>query len=314
MRKVGVVTVARSDYSIYLPVLKRLRQDPDVTLVLIAGGMHLSLEFGLTADLIEADGFSIDHRVEMLQPSDAPEGIAHSMGLGTMGFAQAYADSSPDLLLLLGDRFEMHSAAVAALPFNIPIAHIHGGEVTEGAMDDALRHSITKMSHLHFVSNDDARRRVMQLGEEAWRITVSGAPGIDNLRGAELMDKTEMGALLDFDLKSQPLLVTYHPVTLENDDVRPQVENLLAALIDSGRQMIFTMSNADTNGRFIMGMINEFTKTCADAHVVKNLGTQGYYSLMSLAGAMVGNSSSGIIEAPSFGLPVVNIGSRQGKT
>ena len=176
MRTIGVVTVARSDYGIYVPVLRRILSDPDLRLHLIVTGMHLSPEFGLTVEAIDSDGFEIGDRIEMLLSSDTPEGIAKSMGLGTMGMAQSYARQRPDILMVLGDRFEMHASALAALPFKIPVAHIHGGELTEGAIDDALRHSITKLSHLHFVSTEQYARRVIQLGEEPWRVTVSGAP------------------------------------------------------------------------------------------------------------------------------------------
>jgi UDP-hydrolysing UDP-N-acetyl-D-glucosamine 2-epimerase len=311
VRTIGVVTVARSDYGNYLPVLRKIQADPELRLHLMAGGMHLSPEFGLTVNAIEADGFEVSERVEMLLSSDTPEGIAKSMGLGTIGFAQAYARFRPDILLVLGDRFEMHAAVVAALPFKIPVAHIHGGESTEGAMDDAVRHSITKLSHLHFVATEEYRRRVLQMGEEPWRVIVSGAPGLDNLHSIKLLDRQELGAHSGLRLDSDPLLVTFHPVTLEYERTEGQVRELLEALGECGLPIVFTMPNADTNGRVIIRMLDEFIQSHPQAQLVENLGTQRYFSLMAIAAAMVGNSSSGIIEAPSFGLPVVNIGTRQ---
>jgi UDP-hydrolysing UDP-N-acetyl-D-glucosamine 2-epimerase len=274
--------------------------------------MHLSPDFGLTVNAIEKDGFKISDRVEMLESSDSPEAVARSMGQGTIRFGESYARSRPDILLVLGDRFEMHAAVVAAVPFNIPVAHIHGGELTEGAIDDALRHSITKMSHLHFVTTEQNRDRVVQMGEEPWRVTVSGAPSLDNLDSVELLDAMALEHKFGLDLGTPPLLVTYHPVTLEHEDTDFQVNELLAALETCGLPLVFTQPNADTGGRTVNRLIHEFVASHPQARMADNLGTQGYFSLMSLATAMVGNSSSGIIEAPSFRLPVVNIGSRQG--
>jgi UDP-N-acetylglucosamine 2-epimerase (non-hydrolysing)/GDP/UDP-N,N'-diacetylbacillosamine 2-epimerase (hydrolysing) len=311
VRTIGVVTVARSDYGVYLPVLRRVQADSDLELHLLVSGMHLSPEFGLTARAIEEDGFHIGERIEMLLSSDTPEGIGKSMGLGTIGFAQAFARRRPDILLVLGDRFEMHAAVVAALPFNIPVAHIGGGEITEGAIDDALRHSITKLSHLHFVATHEARRRVVQMGEEPWRVIVSGALSLDNLCSMKLLTRQELEERFGLKFNDSPLLVTYHPVTLEYEQTEWQVGELLGALNASALPIVFTMPNADTNGRVVARMLEGYAKVCPQAQMVANLGTQGYFSLMALAVAMVGNSSSGLVEAPSFGLPVVNIGSRQ---
>ncbi len=311
MRTVGIVTVSRSDYGIYLPILRKIQADPDLKLHLIAAGMHLSPEFGLTVRSIEADRFQIAERVEMLLSSDTPEAIAKSMGLGAIGFAQAYARVHPDILLVLGDRFEMHAAALAVLPFKIPVAHIHGGELTEGAIDNALRHSMTKLSHLHFVATEAYSRRVVQMGEEPWRVIVSGAPGLDNLRAMKLLTRRELEARFGLRLDTDPLLVTYHPVTLEYEQTEWQMHELLEALRAFDVPIVFTMPNADTGGRLILQMIREFLRDRPTARLVENLETQAYFSMMACAAAMVGNSSSGIIEAPSFGLPVVNIGSRQ---
>ncbi len=311
MRKISVVTVARSDYGLYGPILRQIQTEPDLCLGLFVGGMHLAPEFGRTVDTIEADRFSIDAQVEMLLSSDTPEGIAKSMGLGVIGFAQAYARSRPDILVVLGDRFEMHAAALAALPFKIPVAHIHGGEVTQGAMDESLRHSLTKLSHLHFVATEEYAHRVEQLGEEPWRIAVSGAPGLDNLQTVSLLEPSELSARCGMPMIPPPLLVTFHPVTLEYEQAEWQARELLAALDAAGLSVIITMPNADTGGRAILRLIKEYIPNHPHSRLVENLGTQVYFSLMAVAAAMVGNSSSGIIEAPSFALPVVNIGTRQ---
>jgi UDP-N-acetylglucosamine 2-epimerase (non-hydrolysing)/GDP/UDP-N,N'-diacetylbacillosamine 2-epimerase (hydrolysing) len=311
MRTIAVVTVARSDYGIYLPVLRKITADKTLKLHLIAAGAHLSQEWGETIKAMEADGFKIGDRVEMLLASDSPESVAKSMGLGTIGYAQVYSRLRPDLLLVLGDRFEMHAAVVAALPFKIPVAHIHGGELTYGAIDDSLRHSITKMSHLHFVSTESYARRVQQMGEEPWRVTVSGAPSLDNLRYVKLFSREHFARRFGIDLPEGFLLVTYHPVTLEYEQVERQCRTLLAALKATNRPLLMTLANSDTGGRVINRLMREFALRHPATQVVANLGTQGYFSAMSLAAAMVGNSSSGIIEAASFKLPVVNIGSRQ---
>lgn len=312
MRTIGVVTVARSDYGYYLPLLRQIEADPDLRLSLIVGGMHLSPEFGLSVRNIEKDGFEIAERVELLLSTDTPAGIAKSIGLGVIGFSQAYARLRPDLLVLLGDRFEMLAAAIGMLPFAVPLAHIAGGETTEGATDEAVRHSITKMSHLHFVSTEDYRRRVIQMGEEPWRVTVSGAPSLDNLERMEILSPAELESRIGLPLQPAPLLVTFHPVTLEHDDTDEHLSELFAALeACGGLPIIFTFPNADTHNSSIIAAINEYVSTHENSRVVINLGTQGYFSLMKHALAMVGNSSSGIIEAASFKLPVVNIGNRQ---
>ena len=311
MRTIGVVTVARSDYGIYQPLLRRIQGDAELQLALFVTGMHLAPEFGLTVKGIEADGFDIAAKIEMLVSSDTPEGIAKSIGLGLIGFAQAYSTCRPDILIVLGDRFEMMAAALAALPFNIPVAHIHGGEVTRGAIDEAMRHSITKLSHHHFVSTAEYARRVAQLGEEPWRITTSGAPSLDNLETVTLLPPGELNSRFGLKIDKAPLLVTFHPVTLEYEQTEWQIAELLAALEQVDLPAIFTSPNADTNGRLIIHRLKEFVDKHPKAQVVDNLGTEGYFSLMSMASAMVGNSSSGIIEAASFKLPVVNIGTRQ---
>ncbi len=310
-RTIAAVTVGRSDYGICRPILREIVRRDGLELHLIVSGTHLSPEFGSTVSAIEADGFAIGDRVEMLLGSDSPEAVAKSMGLGAIGFAQAYASARPDLLLVVGDRFEMHSAVVAALPFRIPVAHVHGGELSFGALDDAFRHSMTKLSHLHFVSTTAYARRVEQLGEEPWRITVSGAPGLDTLRTVvplapvEFFQRFQLAPIEDF------LLVTFHPVTAGSDDAAGQFRELAAALEESGRPVLFTMPNADTGGRALRSLIHEFVARHPSAQAVENLGSEGYATAMTLAAVMAGNSSSGIVEAATFALPVVNIGERQ---
>lgn len=311
MRTIAVVTGARSDYGIYLPLLRRISTNPALRLRLMATGMHLAPEFGLTWEVIAADGFEIEDRIECLLSSDSPEGTAKSMGLGIVGFAQAFGRRRPDVLVVLGDRFEMYAAAAAALPFRIPVAHIHGGELSEGAIDDALRHSMTKLSHLHFVATDEYRRRVLQMGEEPWRVKVVGALSLDNLGEMQLMTPGELEAHMGFGLEEAPLLITFHPATLEPGDALDQTQALLAALSVFPQPLVFTAPNADAQSRRIRRALSDYASEHSNATLVDNLGTRAYFSVMSIAAAMVGNSSSGIIEAASFHLPVVNIGDRQ---
>jgi UDP-N-acetylglucosamine 2-epimerase (non-hydrolysing)/GDP/UDP-N,N'-diacetylbacillosamine 2-epimerase (hydrolysing) len=310
-RSIAVVTVARSDYGIYRPVLRAIALDPHLELRIIASGMHLSPEFGYTARAIEEDGFTISDRVEMLLSGDSPESVAKSVGLGVIGFSQVFGRSRPDILVVLGDRFEMYAAALAALPFKIPVAHLHGGELTSGAIDDALRHSMTKLSHLHFVSTEDYRRRVIQLGEDPDRIVVSGAPSLDQIETEPRLTASELEKRFGVKLSPAPLLVTFHPVTLEYENTESQIGELLAALDQLQLPVVFTAPNADTSGRIVRQAIEHFVKTHDRAWLVENFEQQGYFTFLDMALAMVGNSSSGIIEAASFGLPVVNIGSRQ---
>jgi len=311
VRTISVVTVGRSDWGLYLPILEAIRSAPDLQLHLIASAAHLVAGHGRTDETIAADGFTIHDRVQMLLASDSPGAIAASMGLGTIGFAQVYERVRPDLLLVLGDRFEMHAAALAAVPLRIPIAHVHGGEVTAGAIDDALRHAITKYSHLHFASTSCHARRIVQLGEEPWRVTVSGAPGLDQLRRLRLLSVEELSAKLGISLDVRPLLVTQHPVTLQSEQAGRQADALLEALSSQSRPIIITRPNADTRNSDILERLERFAAARSDVRLVSNLGTLCYFSLMRCAAAMAGNSSSGIIEAASFQLPVVNIGLRQ---
>jgi UDP-hydrolysing UDP-N-acetyl-D-glucosamine 2-epimerase len=311
MRRIAVVTTSRADYGIFRPLLRQLADDADCDLALIVGGMHLAPQYGFTVREIEDDGFTIADRVELLVASDTPSATAQSMALGTIGFANAFRRLQPDIVVLLGDRFEMHSAATAAQPFNLPIAHLHGGELTLGAIDDALRHSITKLSHLHFVATDEYARRVIRMGEEPWRVMVTGALALDNLESIVPLAGDELARRLGISLDPGPILVTFHPTTRDLAHVLSETDALLAALSGQGQPIIFTAPNADTGGGALRHRIDSFVEANQAALLVEHLGTAAYYGLMKIACLMVGNSSSGILEAPSFRLPVVNVGRRQ---
>jgi GDP/UDP-N,N'-diacetylbacillosamine 2-epimerase (hydrolysing) len=311
-RTICVVTGSRAEYGLLRWVMEGLRASPDVALKVIVTGMHLSPEFGLTYREIERDGFVIDRKVEMLLSSDTPQGIAKSMGLGLIGFADALQAVRPDLLLVLGDRFEILSAVSAALVARIPVAHLHGGESTEGAFDDAIRHSITKMSHLHFVGANEYRKRVIQLGEDPARVFVVGGLGIDSIRRLTLLSREELERRLDFTLGRRNLLVTFHPATLDDASPASQMEELLAALDElTDTNLIFTMPNADTDGRALFGMLEAYVASHPNARAYESLGQLLYLSCMRHADGIVGNSSSGLLEAPSFPRGTVNIGDRQ---
>src|SRR5216117_864473 len=310
-RRIGVVTVSRSDYGHLRSVLDGIRRAPDLELILFVAGMHLAPEFGDTLREIEADGFPIAARIEMLEKTDTPEAVAVSTGRGVEGFARAFAGRRPELVVVLGDRFEMLAAAVAALPFALPVAHIHGGEASEGAMDNQIRHAITKLAHLHFASAPEHARRIAAMGEEAWRIHMVGAPGLDRLRTVELLSRDEVAGALGLPSPGPWLLVTFHPVTLEYGDTAAHVDELLAALDKVDATLVVTYPNADTAGRTIIQRLEEFAAWSPRVRLARSLGDRLYLSLLRHADAMVGNSSSGLIEAPSFALPVVNVGGRQ---
>jgi UDP-hydrolysing UDP-N-acetyl-D-glucosamine 2-epimerase len=311
MRTIGVVTTSRADYAGTYSILNAIQADPELRLAAIVSGSHLSPERGLTVEVIERDGFEISERIEVLLASDSAEGTAKAMALGLLGFAQTFSRSRPDVLVVLGDRFEMHAAALAALPFRIPVAHVHGGEVTEGAIDDALRHSISKLSHLHFVSTAEHGRRVCQLGEEPWRVTVSGAPSLDNLRRLVPPGRTEVESRFGLRPGEEFLLVTFHPATLDPGDPGEQARMLLSAVERTGLPAVVTMPNVDPGNEAVRNAIRERTAKSRRLQAVESLGTETYFGMMAWASAMVGNSSSGVIEAASFGLPVVDVGSRQ---
>jgi GDP/UDP-N,N'-diacetylbacillosamine 2-epimerase (hydrolysing) len=292
-------------------VLREIQERSSLELDLLLTGMHLSPEFGLTFRRIEADGFRIDSKVEMLLSSDSEEGIALSIGVGVMGFARAFATRRPDVLVLLGDRFESLAAAVAAMTSRIPIAHISGGQTTEGAVDESIRHAITKMSHLHFTHMPEYKRRIVQMGEDPDRVFVFGTPSIDGIRRMPLMTAEETGATLGLDLSRPTIVVVYHPVTLEAGSAEWQMDELLAALAGRDLQVVFIMPNADAGGRVIFRKIDEFVRATPAARAFVNLERPVYLNLLRVARAIVGNSSSGIIEAAEFRLPAVDIGDRQ---
>lgn len=311
-RKICVVTGTRAEYGLLRWVMEGIRNTPRLELQVIATGMHLSPEFGLTYHEIEKDGFCIDRKVEMLLSSDTPTGLAKSMGLGLMGFGEALQQLQPDLMLVLGDRFEIFSAVAAAVVARIPVAHLHGGEATEGAFDEAIRHSITKMSHLHFVAAEEYRKRVIQLGEHPDRVFLVGGLGIDNIKKLTLLDRSALEASLGFKLGSRNLLVTFHPVTLENATSIKQMAELLAALETlEDTHLIFTMPNADTDGRVLIDMVEQFVADHANARAYTSLGQLRYLSCIQHVDGVVGNSSSGLAEVPSFRKGTINIGDRQ---
>lgn len=311
-RKICVITGTRAEYGLLRWVMQGIKDDPELTLQIIATGMHLSPEFGLTYQAIEQDGFQIDHKVEMLISSDTSVGIAKSMGLGMIGFADALAQLQPDIIVVLGDRFEIFAAVSAALVARIPLAHLHGGETTEGAFDEALRHSITKMSHLHFVAAEVYRQRVIQLGEQPERVFLVGGLGIDNIKRLSLLNKTELEQSLDFKLGTKNLLITFHPVTLETATAVDQMQMLLLALEElEDTQLIFTLPNADTDGRTLIKMVEQFAAKHVNAHAYTSLGQLRYLSCIAHVDGVIGNSSSGLIEVPSFKKGTINIGDRQ---
>jgi GDP/UDP-N,N'-diacetylbacillosamine 2-epimerase (hydrolysing) len=311
-RKVCVVTGTRAEYGLLRPVMRGIAANAELELQLLVTGMHLSPEFGLTYREIENDGFRIDEKIELLLSADTASGVSKSMGVGLIGFADAVARLKPDLLLLLGDRFEIFAAAAAAMVARIPIAHLHGGEATEGAIDEAMRHSITKMSHLHFVANEEYRQRVIQLGEQPERVFTVGGLGVDNIRKLTLLDRGALEASLGFRLGPKSLLVTFHPATLEQGTSQAQMQELLAALDGlEDTTLVFTMPNADTDGRVLIEQIKEYAATREHAHAVTSLGQVRYLSCLQFVDAVVGNSSSGLTEAPSFAIGTVNIGDRQ---
>ncbi|WPC68111.1 UDP-N-acetylglucosamine 2-epimerase [Rhodoferax ferrireducens] len=311
-RKICVITGTRAEYGLLRWVMQGIKDDPELTLQVIATGMHLSPEFGLTYREIEKDGFKIDRKVEVLTSSDTPVGIAKSMGLGLIGFADALNELNPDLIVVLGDRFEIFAAAAAALVARVPVAHLHGGETTEGAFDEALRHSITKMSHLHFVAAEEYRQRVIQLGEQPERVFLVGGLGIDNIRRLKLLDRAELEASIDFQIGAKNLLITFHPVTLETSTAEDQMAELLAALAElKDTQLIFTMPNADTDGRTLIKMVQQFVAQHPNARAYTSLGQLRYLSCVAQVDGVVGNSSSGLAEVPSFKKGTINIGDRQ---
>lgn len=313
MKRIGIMTGTRAEYGLLKSLMQEINKDNDLELYLIVSGMHLSPEFGMTYKEIEEDGFQINAKVEMLLSSDSPAGISKSIGLGVIGFADEFQRADLDMLILLGDRYEALSAAICALVMRIPIAHLHGGELTEGAIDEGIRHSITKMSYLHFTSTEQYRNRVIQLGENPERVFYVGALGVENIKKINLMTKEELERSIRFEIDENTVIVTYHPVTLENNTVEEQFLNLLEVLDRNPKiRMIFTKANADTNGRIVNELIDKYAAQNSErACAFMSLGQKRYLSALKYCRIVIGNSSSGIIEAPSFGKPIINIGDRQ---
>lgn len=314
-RKICVVTGSRADYGILFSTLKEIEQSSSLELQLVAAGMHLHERFGFTYKKIESDGFKISAQVQIPLDGDKPEDIAKATGVATGRFAEAFLSLQPDLVLVVGDRFEIFAAVQAALFMRLPVAHIGGGDTTEGAFDEALRHSITKMSHLHFVTNADAEARVKQLGENPQNVFNVGNPGLDYLHKTKFLTREELEQKLNLKFKEKIILFTYHPVTLENSTSEMQMNEILKALsallADQKTTVIMTKSNADSDSLVINKKLDEFAARHDQAFAFESLGSEAYLSLLAVSAAVVGNSSSGLAEAPSFKVPTVNIGDRQ---
>lgn len=313
MKKVCVVTGTRAEYGLLRPLIKKINKDESLELQLIATGMHLSPEFGMTYNNIVEDGYEVNEKIEILLSSDTSVGISKSMGLATISFAEAFERLKPDMIVVLGDRFEIFAVCSAAVVAKIPIAHLHGGETTEGAFDEAFRHSITKMSYLHFTSTNEYKKRVVQLGEDPKRVFNVGAVGVENILKMDLMSKKELEDNIGFNLGDSFSLVTFHPVTLENSTSEEQIKVLLDALdsIDD-MKFIITKANSDSDGRIINRAIDEYCAQNSDKAIsFISMGYKRYLSAMKYCEMVIGNSSSGIIEAPSFNKATINIGDRQ---
>ncbi len=311
-RKICVITGSRAEFGLLCGLMHKIEQSADLTLQVVVTGMHLSPEYGSTYREIENAGFQIDYKVEMLLGADSPTAVTKSIGLGTIGFADAYAALKPDLLVMLGDRFELLSAATAALIAGIPICHIHGGETTEGAFDEAIRHAITKMAHLHCVAADEYARRVIQLGEHPDRVFLVGGLGIDAIKQLKLLTKPELEESLGLEFGARNLLITFHPVTLEQNSSVEQMRSMLDALdrlVDT--RLIFTFPNADNGGQELRLLLEAYVNERQNAWLYPSLGQLRYLSCMQFVDGVVGNSSSGLAEAPSMGIGTINIGDRQ---
>ena len=314
-RKICVVTGTRAEYGLLSRLMRMIKESDQTRLQVVATNMHLSPQYGNTYKEIESDGFVIDKRVPIIDetaPNDSHSTVLE-MSRALSGFADAYSELNPEMLVVLGDRYEILAAAAAALIMRIPIAHISGGDVTEGAFDDAIRHSITKMSQLHFPSTEEYRKRVIQLGEQPDRVFNVGALGVENIKKMPLKSKEEIEKEIDFKIDNNTILVTYHPVTLGNRTAKDDIEDFVAALEERKElRVIFTMPNSDTGGQFIVDAINDFiAKNPERAKAYKSLGVVRYLSVMKQVTAVVGNSSSGLVEVPSFAIPTLNIGDRQ---
>ena len=313
MRKIAIFTGTRAEYGLLYWIIKGVHESSQAELQLLVGGMHLSPEFGYTVNQIEQDGFPIAERMEFLLSSDSPVGLTKSMGLALISASEVLQRQQPDLLVLLGDRFEALAVAQAAMVARVPVAHLHGGETTEGAIDEAFRHAITKMSHLHFTSTEAYRQRVIQLGENPENVFNFGAPGIDSIIRLSLLNREELSDATSIKQDAPFFLVTYHPVTLTSDGATSSLSNLLAVLDKyPEHQLIITYPNADTHGRKLIELLEDYKSHNPErVQLVHSLGQLRYLSAMKFCDAVIGNSSSGLIETPTFGVPTLNIGDRQ---
>jgi GDP/UDP-N,N'-diacetylbacillosamine 2-epimerase (hydrolysing) len=312
MKKICVVTGSRAEYGLLYWLMKDIIDDKDFELQIVVTGMHLSPQFGNTYQEIEKDGFKINKKVDIQLSSDNEVAISKSMGIGMIGFADAFNDLQSDLIIILGDRFEIFSAAAAALIAKIPVAHIHGGEKTEGSFDDSLRHSITKMSHLHFTAIEEYKNRVIQLGEEPKRVFNVGGLGIDNINKLKLLSKADLENKINFKLGKKNILITFHPATLEKVKSETQFQQLLDSITElKNTKIIFTKSNSDPGGNAINKIIDEYASKNSNTAVFKSMGQLKYLSALQFVDAVVGNSSSGLLEAPSFNIGTIDIGDRQ---
>jgi len=312
MRKICVITGTRAEYGLLYWLMKEIDADKDLELQIIVTGMHLSIEFGNTYQQIENDGFSINKKVDISLVSDSEVGISKSMGLAMIGLSGAFNDLKPDLIVILGDRFEIFSAASAAMIAKIPIAHLHGGEATEGAFDESIRHSITKMSHLHFTATKEYKDRVVQLGEQPDRVFNVGGLGIDNINKLKLLSKSDLENVINFSFGEKNILVTFHPVTLENSTAKVHFKELLDSINElQNTKIIFTKANSDTDGRIINSMIDAYVDDYDNTIAFTSMGQLNYLSALQFMDAVVGNSSSGLLEAPSFKIGTIDIGDRQ---
>lgn len=312
-RKILVITGTRAEYGLMRWIIQYLQDDPDIDLQIVATGMHLSPEFGLTFKTIIEDGFEINKKVEMLLSSDTSIGLSKSMGLGMISFAEVYNDLNPDIILVLGDRFEIFAAVASAMVSRIPVAHIHGGEASEGLIDEPIRHSITKMSHIHFTATEAYRNRVIQLGEQPDKVFHTGTPGLDNINKLKLFNKDEFEKSINFKIGEKCFLVTFHPVTLEKGTSADQFDELLEAIeYFKDYKVIFTLPNADTDGRIVIKKIQRYVSINPNKSVAfTSMGQIRYLSALKHVRMVIGNSSSGLTEVPSFKIPTINIGDRQ---
>ncbi|MCM3124161.1 MULTISPECIES: UDP-N-acetylglucosamine 2-epimerase [unclassified Mesobacillus] len=312
MKKISVLTATRAEYGLLKPIIKKLNNVSEFDVRVVVTGAHLSPEFGLTYKEIEKDGISIDQKLEMLLSADTPAAISKSMGIAMISFADYFEQLKPDLLIVLGDRYETLAVSTVAMNQRIPIAHLYGGETTEGAVDESVRHAISKLSYLHYTSTEEYRNRVIQLGEHPDRVLCVGAIGIENILNERLMSKSELASSINFNLDRPYAIVTFHPVTLEDNNTEKQMQTLLEVCKTyPNMNFIFTKANADRNGRIINQMIDSYIEENQNAKAFTSLGMTRYLSALKFASMVIGNSSSGLVEAPSFGIPTINIGDRQ---